>query len=211
VLCVLVAYVGFLNAGQPRTVRFEFRDWQNTSWGFHSIDRSYARCEVAISRDGSHIETCEWQSFRYHFIPSARERHHGIHLRSGGPRFIIDHKNRSITQGQCFCAADLAKPIPAGPECTQVARSRMQNASQTGTDEIAGQRVVRYFGFNNGGAEVELALAPALGCETMEEIHTYRGWAGLPAGKWEYRIHSYALGEPDPSVFRLPSDYRRSR
>ena len=91
-------------------------------------------------------------------------------------------------------------PIPGG--CLVIAEGK-----RVGTGRIAGTPVVRYRRVDEDGEVTELALAPALGCELMEEEHTWKGTWGIPGAKWHYVVTSYTAGEPDFQVFQIPLGY----
>ncbi|HME07414.1 MAG TPA: hypothetical protein VKG25_10200, partial [Bryobacteraceae bacterium] len=77
-----------------------------------------------------------------------------------------------------------------------------------GSDRIAGRFIVQYQKLDDDDGVVhELALAPALGCEVMEELKRWPGTLGIPGAEWRYRVTSYQAGEPDGNLFQVPAGY----
>jgi hypothetical protein len=72
---------------------------------------------------------------------------------------------------------------------------------------VAGIPVVRYRS-SEPSATHDAALAPAFGCELMEEEeNTYNDY-GWPTSHRRMRVTSYVPGEPDPALLELPPGYQ---
>lgn len=91
-------------------------------------------------------------------------------------------------------------------ECRKTVEERLHAGKRIRNDRIAGVDVVRYLAVDDY-EEIQLSLAPSLGCEVMEHVRTYPGTLGIPGARWRYRVTSYKSGEPDPGLFRLPAGY----
>jgi len=206
---MLIAYFGLsiIPDGLPRTLQFQIDEWHNQSWGFHDIFRRRIRCEVAVASDGSRMNRCEQELFHHYFIPNGHRTEHGLYLRSANSAFQIDHSTRTAHGGTCHCAWEPPVAPADDGECRRTAAVHLWEGKRTGTGYVSGHRVVRYRSVDWQGMQIELSLAPGLGCEVMEEVHTSPGTLGIPGAKWRYRVSSYKPGEPDSSVFRLPAGY----
>ena len=203
-----MAYLGLsILDGQPRTVQLEIDDWWNTSWGFHAIDRRRISCEVAIASDGSRMNRCDYEALSHYLIPNGRHRYHTIYLRPLHRAYEIDDANHLANGGDCDCTWKTETLKQTDPECTGAAQAVLITPKRLGTEQMAGHRVVRYREDDDDGNSLEVAMAPSAGCEVFEEVRTSRGTFGIPGARRRYRVTSYAAGEPDARLFRIPEGY----
>lgn len=203
--CVLLAYMGLsILDGMPRALQLQINSWENRSWGIHNIDRSRTRCDVSISIDGSRMNRCKEETFTGYFIPRDQWNWHSIYLRPDNVAFRIDDAAHTVQGGDCRCTWQLLLPHSQDSECTRTAQQYSAAAKRQTDSQVLGHRVVRYRAIDKEGTEIELSLAPALGCEVMEHVKTWAGTLGIPGAKWHYRVTAYRAGEPDREVFSLP-------
>lgn len=209
--CVLLAYLGIYGIwdGAACTLHYHVDEWRNRSWGFHDIERSRIQCDAAISSDDSRMNRCEYDSFRYYFVPAGRGTAHTLYLRPENTGFTIDDARHSVKGGPCSCTWPFARALPDDDQCTRTAAVQLGERAPIGTGQVAGYHVIRYRAVAESGITIELSLAPALNCEVMDEVETWPGTLGVPGAKWHYRVTSYKPGEPDRTLFRLPAGYTR--
>jgi hypothetical protein len=206
--CVLLAFAGLsIPNGLPRTIELEINRWENTSWGFHAINRSQVRCTVAVSGDGSRSNSCHAKLFRHYLVPDGRWRWHSIYLVPQNTAFQIDHERREFSGGPCACTWTSERLRIGDHECRETAMQWSSSVKRSGSGSIAGHKVICYRDADETGRVQEVALAPALGCELMEETTTYAGTLGIPGARSHFRVKSYVAGEPTRSLFVLPSGY----
>lgn len=207
--CVLIAYLGLATIwdGNARTLSFEIDDWSNQSWGFHNIDRRRIRCEVAVGNDGSRMNSREHAVFHHYFIPSGSAKVRAIYTASDHAAFWIDDSTRTARGGPCSCTWQPFRTFPDDRKCSRTAQARLDRAQEAGSRKVAGYEAVQYRGVSDGGEEIELSLAPTLGCEVMELVRTWPGTLGIPGARWRYRITSYRSAQPDPKLFQVPPGY----
>lgn len=206
--CALLAYLGLsIFDGEARTIRFEINEWENRSWGFHSIDRSRTRCEVAIAADGSRHNRCESQAYRHYIIPSGEQQWHTLYLRTSNSAYQIYDDSRTAVGGKCECSWEPTRLSRADAECSEVTQVHLDAPKRLGTGEIAGQRVIRYGDVTDDGTTVELAFAPHQGCEVMEETRTHKGTWGIPAARRHYLVTSFITGPFGARLFKVPEGY----
>jgi len=195
--CALLAYLGLsILDGRPRTLAFEIYDWQNTSWGFHAIDRTLTRCKVAISSDGSRMNRCESDSFHHYLILDQHFTEHTLYSRPENAGYRIDDMTGTAHGGHCSCTWESGRLDEGDIDCRRTAEELLPQSHPAGTGELIGQPVVRYQAINESGTMRELALARNLGCEVLEDVHTWKGTLGIPGAKWRYVVTSYTPGEP---------------
>jgi hypothetical protein len=191
--------------GSPRTLQFEIDDWRNTSWGFHAIDRSTTRCEVAISGNGSRMNKCHSRYFHHYLIPAGSSYLHTLYLRAANSAYTIDDENRTARGGECKCRWEIARLKSEDYNCSQAARMRLPGARYVGRARIGGAQVTEYQHIGRDGTLRRLALAPGLGCEVMEEVERRKGTLGILGAQRHYRVTTYIPGEPNrvSSICRL--------
>ena len=129
--CVLMAYLGLsIWDGPPRTLRFQIDAWQNQSWGFHDVARQRVRCEVAVASDGSRMNRCEHESFRYYFLRGGQGMLRTLYLRPGNAAFQIDDAARTVHGGPCSCTWEPLTALPDDHECSQTAAARLPDGKR---------------------------------------------------------------------------------
>lgn len=184
---------------------FQIDEWRNQSWRLHSIERHRTRCEVGVATDGSRSNRCEQESFKNYFVPSGDVSMHTIYLRSQNVGYAIEDTARVVHGGSCGCTSKVPRVVSDDDAaCRRNAEVRLPRGQRVGDGQIAGHAVVRYRADTEDGAVTELSLAPALGCEAMEEVRTWPGTLGIPGARWRYRVTDYKPGEPAPSLFQMP-------
>jgi hypothetical protein len=162
---------------------------------------------VAVASDGSRMNRCEREYFRHYFIPTGHESERTVYLRPENKGFQIDDGAHKARGGDCRCTWEPFRLLADVGECSQTAEARLTTSTRVGTGRMAGHAVVRYRAVDQKDTETELSLAPDLGCEVIEEEHTWPGTFGIPGARWRYRVTSYTPGEPDRSIFQLPVGY----
>ena len=207
--CVLLACIGLpIWDGAPRTIHFEIDEWENKSWGLHAIDRRAIRCVTAVSASGSRANQCNSELFHHYFVPYDSGSLHTIYqgpLHSG---YSIDDEHRTARGGECSCWWELVRQKADDSTCCQTADELLPGGKYVGSDRIAGRFLVQYQKQDDDDGVVhELALAPELGCEVMEQLQRWPGTLGIPGAEWRYRVTSYQAGEPDGSLFQVPAGY----
>lgn len=202
--CVLLAYLGLSTIwdGPARTLHFRIDSWQNSSWGFHEIDRQHVECEVAVAGDGSRVNACEYEAFRNFFFRQERRSDRTVYLRKSNAAFEVDERSRRTREVPCTCTWTPMTAIDDDSSCSRTAAIRLPGASRAGKGSIAGHEVVRYLRRHGTGETVSLSLAPGLACEVMEEVRTSYGRLRLPAARWHYKVEGYRSGEPNIEEFR---------
>ena len=208
--CLSLVYAGLaILDGVPRTIGIEMYSWQNTSWGFHAIDRNYETCTIAVSSDNSRATSCRTKSFKHYLMPTGNWRFDALYLASEHAAYRIDHDTREISGGRCRCTWTW-KLITGDTDCSETARRESESAQRIGRGHIAGYEVIRYREQDESGYVREFALAPAASCEVMEWTVKYPGTMGIPGARRHYRVTSYVAGEPDRRLFVLPANYTRN-
>lgn len=206
--CVLLAYVGLsIWDGLPRTLNLKIEDWQNESWGIHDIDRRTIQCEIAISANGSRMNRCDSQYFHHFFISAGSSAERTLYLHPTRLGYTIDDGRRIADGGECRCTWNPERLILGDSNCGQTAKIRIPDGKQIAGARIANAWVVQYRDEGIDGTVHQLALAPELGCEVMEEIVRKKGTLGIPGAYWHYLVTMYKPGEPDKSRFQVPDGY----
>jgi hypothetical protein len=204
--CVLYAYIGlFVRDGQARTIRFETDSWENNSWGLHNVDRRNQSGTVAIFSDGSRANTGTWDFRRYYFVPGGNGHWRTIYLPSHRSSYVIEDDKRIVSRIPCSCMWEPPRIELDDSECSRTAGGRGLK-QRAGNGVVAGIPVVLYRA-RNQSASRDAALAPAFGCELMDEEETTYNHYGLPTSHRHFRVTHYTPGEPDPALLTLPPGY----
>src|SRR5260370_603196 len=194
--------------GSPRTIRYEIDEWNNQSWGLHAVDRKTMRCETAISANGSRMNKGDVELFHPYLIRYGGGSEHTLYVQPRYFGYLIDDKNRIAYGGKCSCTWQAVRLESGDSSCRQTAAIRLPGGERVGSHRSAGTLVMEYRGVDEKGTVYQLFLAPEYGCEVMEEIVRWKGTLGIPGAHWRYRVTSYKPGEPDESVFEVPTGYR---
>lgn len=207
--CLLLAYAGLwqLASNAPRTVAFDIELWENHSWGLHNIQRNRASGTVAVFADGSRANQFAWTRFQHYFIASSTGMTHTIYQRPPQLTVTIDDQTKTATIAPCGCSwQEPPEGAPDAAQCAAVARRYLgATVTRTGSDSVAGIPVIRYRA--TAGVSHELALAPASGCDLLEEQWTTYNWFGIPTSRFHFVVRSYAPGEPRRDLLYPPAGY----
>lgn len=192
----------------PRTLQIEINEWQNMSWGFHSIHRTNSRWQVAVRSDGSRANHWQYTEYRHYLLPVERGTGNSVYLRREHAGYVIDHQSRSISGGLCGCNWTPNRAYLDDHDCSHTAKEWFPESEQLGKGQVSGFTVIHYRRTGASNEVEDVAFAPSLGCEVMEQDTRWPGTWGIPGARWHYRVTSYQAGEPDPKLFELPRDYR---
>lgn len=206
--CLLLAYAGLwqLASNTPRTVTFSIETWDNHSWGLHNIERGRASGTVAVFADGSRANQFAWTRFQHYFIARSTGMIHTIYQRPPQLTVTIDDQTKTATIAPCGCSWQEPPENLPDAQCAAAARGYLRVAvTRTGSDSVAGIPVIRYRA--TSGVSHEVALAPASGCDLLEERRTTYNWFGIPTSHLHFIVRSYALGEPRRDLLDPPAGY----
>jgi len=192
-----------LSGAVPATLQFEKEDWQNTSWGFHSIHGSRTTGMVAVSGSGSRLNRLNAQSYRFHVWPEFKASVDLLYIAGEDTTYVIESGSKTVHEAVCACAWE-KRDADRTPTCSATAKRILgRTAVRSGLSWRAGQRVIRWRVLDGDESE-EVELAPGAGCEVMEQVKTWYGRFRLPSSRWRFAVTSYTPGEPDPALFRVP-------
>lgn len=204
--CVLYAYIGLsVSDGQARTIRCETDSWENNSWGLHNVDRRKQSGTVAIFSDGSRANIGESDYWKYYIVPDRHGHWHTMYLPSRRCAYVIEDDKRIVSRIPCSCTWEPPRIRPDDSQCSRAADG-LGLKLRAGYGVVAGIPVVRYRA-SDRSASRDAALAPAFGCELMEEEEKTYNHYGLPTSYRHFRVTHYIPGEPDPALLTLPSGY----
>ena len=169
--CVLYAYISLaVNDGQARTIRFETDFWANKSWGIHDVDTGRYWGTVAIFADGSRANIGESDYRKYYILPEGHGRWHTIYRPSHDSAYVIEDDKRVVWRVPCTCTWKMSPMEPDDSVCSRTADG-LGLKHRIGYGVVAGIPVVRYRSSEQSVTH-DAALAPAFGCELMEEEET---------------------------------------
>lgn len=216
---VLVIAVGMALAGEEpcrtpegtlcRTMRWEASGWENMSWGFHAIARWTGTTTLAYGRDGGSYERYASRSFRNYVIDDGQWDRAMLGPPWPEHTVEIDHLKKTYRLSGIY-----GRPVWEGddPDCAKNARRFLLTEVRRGAEaDIAGIRSIEYTGRRSERETHTYWLAPSLGCAQMKAIVSSRNSFGLPTKYSRIEVTSVRLGEPEPSLFRVPAGYRPER
>ena len=202
----LYAYLGWaVNDGQARTIRFETDFWANNSWGVHDVARGRDWGTVAIFSDGSRANIGETDYRKYFIVPDGHGQWHTIFRPSHHSVYVIEDDKRIVSRIPCSFTWEPPRIEPDDSECSRAGDS-LGLKQRAGHGVVAGIPVVRYRASDRSASQ-DAALAPAFGCELMDEEQTTDNYYGLPTSHRHFRVTYYVPGEPDPALLTLPPEY----
>ena len=206
--CALAAYLGLwqLIGNSPRTVVFEIERWENNTWGLHNIERGRTSGTVAVSADGSRANNVSSVQYKHYFIPTTLWTVRNIYRKPENIAFRIDDQARTTSLMRCGCTWEELKAPPLDAGCGGAAAAHFTMPVKVGQGTIAGIGVILYRGSGTEN-EHEMAFAPRLGCDLLEERNSTYNAIGLPTSRFHYIVRSYVVGEPDQKLFHPPPQY----
>jgi len=96
-------------------------------------------------------------------------------------------------------------------DCRETANAfSLLDLKRVGEVVIAGVRSVEYEGRRSSTSRTTVALAPSLGCTQMRNIYRDYNRLGVPTAFSRTEAVSVQIGEPDPALFQVPTDYRQT-
>lgn len=226
VLVVVSAYV-LLGAAQPswrapgacltptgtscRTLEYESSGWTNRGWGFFAIERYSDRETEAVGSDGATMLRIFHRSFRFFVVPSVSYDRTRIVLPAKLQTFEIEHSLKEYRElGGLW---QFSEYWTDEPDCSKRAAIAGEMRRKTGEEPtLAGVRAVEYVYESADHRFVQrISFAPSLGCTAVAFNLSTRNAAGLPTSEDDWRLVSATLGEPDRTLFAVPSGYRVMR
>jgi hypothetical protein len=195
-----------------RTLRWEGSGWENTSWGFHAIQRWKGSTVLAYRRDGGIMERNSRREWHNYVVLKSEWDTAQIKFPKEQRTIEIDYKNREYSE-RSGVRGGLPVWDPDDPDCTKLAiRFDLSDLKRiAGDTEIAGIRSIQFTGMRSKSERVSVWLAPSLGCTQMRLIRTDHNSIGLPTSHSSLEVVSARVGEPDDALFQVPSGYRRAQ
>lgn len=195
-----------------RTLRWEGSGWENTSWGLHAVRRYRGSAILAYRRDGAIMERNSRREWRYYVILESDWDTAQIRFPLKQRTIQIDHKAMEYYER---AGVPGGSPVwdPADADCAKVAASTGLSDLKVfaGESFIAGIRSIHYTGMRSKTERASVWLAPSLGCTQMRVVTTDHNRFGLPTRHSQFEVVSALIGEPDLTLFQVPSKYRRVR
>uniref|UniRef100_Q025K2 Uncharacterized protein n=1 Tax=Solibacter usitatus (strain Ellin6076) TaxID=234267 RepID=Q025K2_SOLUE len=195
-----------------RTLRWEGSGWENTSWGFHAIHRWSGSATLAYRRDGAILERNSRRGWRNYVVLESDWDTAQIKFPAEQRTIQIDHKAREYYER---AGVPGGSPVwnPDDADCTksawQLGLSDLKRYA--GETIIAGIRSIQYTGMRSKSERASAWLAPSLGCIEMRVVTTDRNSFGLPTAHSSFEVVSARIGEPDATLFQVPSGSRGDR
>jgi hypothetical protein len=191
-----------------RTLVYEHIGWKNRSWGFHAIDRYTDRMVEAVRSDGSALLRISHRSFKFYLIPEENYDRARVILPSMGRTVEVERSQKEVHDLGGVWSFDEGWRDEA--DCNGPATIAGDMRRRTGEQPIvAGIRGIEYLYESTDHQVVQrIIFAPSLGCTAIVFTLSRRNAAGLPISEERLKLVSASLGEPDQSLFAIPSDYR---
>jgi hypothetical protein len=192
-----------------RTIRSEGSGWENRSWGFHAVERWHGSTTLSYRRDGAWLERNARQSFKNYVVPAGSWDLAKIKLPGQNETIEIDHTAREY-EIRSGVRGGFAVWDPDDADCAKLAaKFALSGLKHIGEVVIAGVRAIEYTGKRSSTNRIMVALAPSLGCAQIRYIERDYNRFGLPTSFHRFEAVSVQIGEPDTTLFRVPSGYRR--
>ena len=192
-----------------RTLVYESSGWANRSWGFHAVERYTERITEAAGSSGATLLRIVHRSFNYYFIPSESYDRTRIVIPAQRQTLEVDRGRREVRDlGGVWSFAEYWTD---DVDCRKRAALAGENWRQTGERPIAaGLRAIEYsYESSDHRVEQRIAFSPEIGCTAVRFSLFRRNAAGLPVSEDRLMLVAATLGEPDPTLFSVPAEFRR--
>lgn len=221
---VILALSAAIFSGQPAgcetagsipcyTLRMAYSNWSFFREGWTDVVRSGVDRLEALRADGSRASV--WTGSEFHLFgadlppdPASRQ----LFLKPSGRSVLLDARRRRAF----FRLADELE-APADPACAAAAKKENRWGNDVilkvvGAGTRLGQHVVRW-SYEHQDPHTRafrvVEFAPNLGCAVLFSRESWgRRDSWLPERIATSQAFSLKLGEPDPSLFLVPADYR---
>ena len=165
----------------------------------------------AIRRDGSSMSAVRDGTTRdLLLLSNAFPKTSHMYLAPSKRIVAVDHSNRTYSQREPLIWHDL--PYRRSEENDATCRSGIRHAGtdfrMTGTETIAGQRVVKWERSLGYGGYEEQYLAPAIDCMPLRTHLIRKNRFHLPVFVSTIEVTAIELGNPKPELFSIPVGYR---
>lgn len=187
---------------------YEHIGWANRSWGFHVIDRYIERMTEAVRSDGSALLRVSHRSFKFYLIPAENYDRSRVILPSMDRTVEVERSRKEVHDlgGVWSFAEGWTDEADCNGPATLAGEMRRRTGEQR---VIAGIRGIEYLYESTDHRVVQrIAFAPSLGCTAIAFTLSRRNAVGLSISEDSLKLVSASLGEPDQSLFAIPSDYR---
>jgi hypothetical protein len=193
-----------------RTLRWEGSGWENTSWGFHAVQRWRGSTVLAYRRDGGIMERNSRREWHNYVVLKSDWDTAQIKFPKDQRTIAIDHKDKVYSE-RAGVRGGLPIWEPEDADCTKLAlRFELSNLKRVlGETVIAGIRSIQFTGIRSKTERVSVWLAPSLGCTQMRVVSSGYNSFGLPTSHSRLEVVSARIGEPDITLFQVPAGYRR--
>lgn len=186
-----------------RTIRYEYFNWRNQSWGLHDVARSEGSGVLAYRSDGAKYEMYSARSYTHYVVPEYEGENGLIVLPQKQQTIVLFPLEKTFRR--------LRKQIGGWPtwhrEDTNCSKRQQTSNPPDGTERFLGIDTVRY-ARRTSREILTVWLAPQLGCLEMRQTSVEVNRFGLPTAYFRREVTSVKLGEPDAALFEPPASYR---
>jgi hypothetical protein len=195
-----------------RTPRWEGYGWENTSWGFHAVQRWSGSTVLAYRRDGGIMERNSRREWCNYVIPKSEWDTAQIKFPKEQRTIAIDYRAKEYSE-RVGVRGGLPVWDPDDADCAKLALwFELSDLKRVmGETVIAGIRSIPYTGVRSKTERVSVWLAPSLGCTQMRLVSADHNSIGLPTSHSWMEVVWARIGEPDAALFKVPAGYRRTR
>jgi hypothetical protein len=179
---------------------------------FHAVHRWSGSETLAYRRDGAILERSSRREWRNYITLESDSDTSQIKFPAEHRTIQIDYRAREYS-GRAGVRGGLPVWDTDDADCTKSAlRLGLSDLKRyPGDTIIAGIRSIEYTGMRSKSERTSVWLAPSLGCTQMRVVTTDRNSFGLPTAHSSVEVVSARVGEPDATLFLVPSGYRRNQ
>jgi hypothetical protein len=151
------------------------------------------------------------RSFKFNLIPSVSYDRTRVIFPAKRQTFEFEHSLKEVREmGGLWRFAEYWSDEP---DCSKRAASAGEIGRKTGRQTVlAGIEAVEYvYESTDHRFAQRIAFAPSLGCTAIAFAFSQKNAAGLPTSEDKLTLVAATLGEPDQSLFAIPTDYQVMR
>lgn len=192
------------------TVRGTHTQWQLFRNGPADIRKFTSTSVNALRSDGSSVTVRESRFGHLFSSGNDKQKQSSLYLAPEKQIVTLNHTARTIARREPLIWHDLPfrRSADGDASCQSGIRHSGTDFTMKGTATVAGVPVVKWYrSLANGGSE-EIYLAPSLDCLTLKAYSGHKNAWRLPTFVDSWEVSSVELGDPSPSLFALPSEYR---
>jgi hypothetical protein len=162
----------------------------------------------AVRSDGSALLRISHRSFKFYLIPAENYDRSRVILPSAGRTVEVEHSRKEVHDlgGVWRFAEGWTDDADCNGPATIAGEMRRRTGEQP---VVAGIRGIEYLYETTDHRVVQrIVFAPSLGCTAIVFTLSRRNAADVSISEESLKLVSASLGEPDQSLFAIPSDYQ---